>query len=37
MIIAQVESDDSREASVTSNQIESAWASSENLVRFEIH
>lgn len=37
MIIAQVETDDSREASVTSNQIESAWASSENLVRFEIH
>lgn len=37
MIITQVETDDSREASVTSNQIESAWASSENLVRFEIH
>ncbi|MDA3039407.1 MAG: hypothetical protein O3C27_07710 [Actinomycetota bacterium] len=37
MIIAQVEIDDSREGNVTSHQIESAWANSESLVRFDIH
>ncbi len=37
MIVEQAEPDERSETSVTTHQIESAWADSENLVRFEIH
>ena len=36
MIISQAEPDDQRDRSITSHQIESAWADSESLVRFDL-